>query len=68
MTPFKFVSTKRWFASKTIWAAFLTGALAAVNYYTGAITDPGILSGILAVAAVLQVLLRLVTEGPIQPK
>jgi hypothetical protein len=64
----KFVLVKPWYASKTLWVALLTGGLAGCNAITGTITDPGILSGILGAVAVLQVLLRLVTEGPIAPK
>lgn len=51
--------------SKTILAAVMVGALAALNQWTGTVEDPTVLNyGLLAVA-ILQVVLRYVTDKPI---
>lgn len=56
---------KPWWKSKTVWFAFLTGAVASLNAFASGVTDPQALNAIIALVAVANLLLRFVTTQPL---
>jgi uncharacterized membrane protein len=57
----------KWYLSKTLWAAAITGILGVATVIVGeGMVTPEVAGGILVCVSVLQSILRMLTTGPVR--
>jgi uncharacterized membrane protein len=57
----------KWYLSKTLWAAAITGVLGVITVVIGeGLVSPEVAGGILVGVSILQGVLRMLTTGPVR--